>query len=151
MPIRISYFVVIFIFLAGFMKPAFSEKYIIVNPRAHTWSAYSPSGKLIRSGVATAGGKWCRDIKRSCRTRSGVFRIQSLGSRGCKSTRYPLPRGGAPMPYCMFFNGNQGLHGSYQVVRGNVSHGCVRMTVNDARWLRYNFATIGTKVIVKSY
>jgi len=55
------------------------------------------------------------------------------------------------MPYCMFFNGKQGLHGSNQVVRGNVSHGCVRLHVGDAKWIRFNFATIGTKVIVKPY
>jgi lipoprotein-anchoring transpeptidase ErfK/SrfK len=55
------------------------------------------------------------------------------------------------MPYCMFFNGNQGLHGSYNVVDGNASHGCVRMTVSDAEWVRFNFANIGTKVIVRPY
>ncbi len=44
------------------------------------------------------------------------------------------------MPYCMFFNGNQGLHGSPYVMEGNVSHGCVRLSVSDAEWLRFNFA-----------
>jgi lipoprotein-anchoring transpeptidase ErfK/SrfK len=62
-----------------------------------------------------------------------------------------MPHGGAPMPYCMFFNGSQGLHGSYEVVDGNASHGCVRMTVSDAEWVRFNFATIGTKVVVRPY
>ncbi|GEM_PF-990136 len=128
-----------------------SEKMIVINPRNHTWSAYSASGQLIRSGIATAGSGWCPDIGRSCRTKTGVFRIQSLGGSDCKSTRYPVGHPGAPMPFCMFFNGNQGLHGSYEVVRGNISHGCVRITVEAARWIRYNFATIGTKVVVKPY
>lgn len=129
----------------------YGEKVIVIDPRAHTWAAYSASGQLLRSGIATAGAKWCPDIQRACRTKSGVFRISSLGSSSCKSTRYPVGRGGAPMPYCMFFNGNQGLHGSHEVARANLSHGCVRVTVSDAKWIRFNFATHGTKVIVKSY
>ncbi|MBA3661205.1 MAG: L,D-transpeptidase [Gammaproteobacteria bacterium] len=132
---------------------ATGEKTIVIDPSVHAWGAYDTSGSLIRSGLATAGNSWCPDIKRSCRTRVGTFRIQSLGSASCKSTIYPLPRGGAPMPYCMFFNGNQGLHGSApgNVVEGNVSHGCVRMSVSDAEWIRFNFARIGTKVIVRPY
>ncbi|EKD71040.1 MAG: enhanced entry protein [uncultured bacterium] len=129
------------------------QKVIVVDPRAHVWAAYGPDGNLIRAGLATAGAKYCPDIKRACKTRAGTFRVNSLGSKSCKSSIYPLPKGGAPMPYCMFFNGNQGLHGSHYhaVIEGNVSHGCVRMRIQDAEWLRFNFARVGTKVIVKSY
>ena len=55
------------------------------------------------------------------------------------------------MPYCVFFNKNQGLHGSQYVMEGNQSHGCVRLSVDDAEWVRFNFANIGTKVIVRPY
>lgn len=135
------------------------EKVIVVDPQVHQWGAYSADGKLIRSGTATAGGKYCRDVRRGCRTKAGSFRIFSLGSAGCRSSKYPLPRGGAPMPYCMFFNKNQALHGSPHVVKGNVSHGCVRLHVGDAKWIRFNFAEgpseangyRGTKVIVRPY
>jgi lipoprotein-anchoring transpeptidase ErfK/SrfK len=127
------------------------EKVVVIDPRVHVWGAYNSSGDLVRAGLATAGGGWCADIGRSCRTKPGSFRVASLGSPACKSTKYPVPRGGAPMPYCMFFNGGQGMHGSYQVVEGNVSHGCVRMQVSDAEWLRYNFVNVGTKVIVRPY
>lgn len=123
---------------------------IVVDPRVHAWGAYQ-NGQLVKAGLATAGSGYCRDIHRPCRTKVGVFHIQSLGSAGCKSTRYPVGRGGAPMPYCMYFNGNQALHGSHEVVEGNISHGCVRLPVSDAEWIRFNFATIGTKVIVKPY
>lgn len=128
-----------------------SEKVVVVDPRVHAWGAYSSNGDLIKAGLATAGSSWCKDIKRPCRTKSGSFRVQSLGNSHCKSTIYPLPRGGAPMPYCMFFNKNQGLHGSYNVVEGNVSHGCVRLRVGDAEWLRFQFVNRGTKVIVRPY
>lgn len=127
------------------------QKVIVVDPSVHAWGAYDSSGNLVRGGLATAGNSWCPDIKRPCRTKVGTFRINSLGSFDCKSSIYPLPRGGAPMPYCMFFNGNQGLHGSYDVVDGNVSHGCVRVTVDDAEWIRHDFAHVGTKVIVRPY
>jgi L,D-transpeptidase ErfK/SrfK len=135
------------------------EKVIIVDPRVHEWGAYDASGHLIRSGTATSGNSYCRDIHRSCRTKSGSFRIYSLGGPGCKSSKFPVPRGGAPMPYCMFFHGGQALHGSYEVVRRNVSHGCVRLHVEDARWIRYDFADgpnasngyRGTRVIIRPY
>lgn len=126
------------------------DKVIVINPRSHTWGAYS-GGRLLRSGLASAGSGWCADLGRSCRTKTGVFRIYSLGSSDCYSKRFPLGRGGAPMPYCMYFNGGQGLHGSDAVGPGNYSHGCVRVEVEDARWIRFNFARIGTKVIVKPY
>jgi lipoprotein-anchoring transpeptidase ErfK/SrfK len=128
-----------------------SEKVVVIDPRVHVWGAYDANGNLLRAGLATAGGSWCPDIGRSCHTKPGSFRVASLGSPGCKSTKFPVPRGGAPMPYCMFFNGGQGMHGSYEVVEGNISHGCVRMHVPDAEWLRYNFVNIGTKVIVRPY
>lgn len=127
------------------------EKVIVINPRVHAWGAYNASGELIRAGVATSGANYCPDVKRACRTTPGTFRIFSLGSRSCKSSKYPLPRGGAPMPYCMFFNKSQGIHGSNQVRDANLSHGCVRVRTSDAEWLRFEFARIGTKVIVKPY
>lgn len=127
------------------------ERLIVVSPQQHAWGAYDPSGRLIKSGLASAGANYCRDIHQPCRTRTGTFRIRSLGSSGCKSPSFPVPRGGAPMPYCMYFNESQALHGSNEVVRGNISHGCVRLHVGDARWLRNNFATYGTLVYIGPY
>lgn len=135
------------------------EKLILIDPREHAWGAYSAAGQLLRWGLATAGAHWCNDIGRSCRTKSGIFRIYSSGDETCISTKFPIPDGGAPMPYCMYFNGGQALHGSNEVVYGNVSHGCVRLHVGDAKWLRYQFVEgpnarnnyRGTMVVVKSY
>jgi lipoprotein-anchoring transpeptidase ErfK/SrfK len=127
------------------------EPVIIVNPVIHAWGAYSSSGKLLRSGLATAGSSWCGDLGRPCRTKTGTFRITSLGSADCVSKKFPIGRGGAPMPYCMFFNGGQGIHGSDELAYANLSHGCVRVSVSDARWLRFNFSHVNTKVVVESY
>lgn len=127
------------------------EKVILVDPNVHAWGAYDASGALVRSGLVTAGAHYCPDVGRPCRTKAGSFRIFSLGSSSCKSSKYPLPRGGAPMPYCMYFNKNQALHGSNEVREANLSHGCVRLRVGDAEWIRFNFANVGTKVIVRPY
>ncbi|MFZ2314407.1 MAG: L,D-transpeptidase family protein [Gammaproteobacteria bacterium] len=133
------------------IKPG--AKTVVIDPNVHVWGAYDSSGNLVRSGLTTAGSSWCPDIHRACKTRSGTFHVQSLGAASCKSSIYPLPRGGAPMPYCMFFNGSQGMHGTYGngVVEGNISHGCVRLHVSDAEWLRFNFVNVGTRVVVKPY
>src|SRR5262249_6029429 len=127
------------------------EKVIVVSPRSHSWGAYDANGVLVHSGLASAGANWCKDMHRVCHTETGRFRIRTLGSSDCKSPSFPIPKGGSPMPYCMYFNSAQALHGSPHVVNGNISHGCVRMHVDDARWLRYNFAEIGTLVEVLPY
>lgn len=127
-------------------------KVVVVDPRVHAWGAYE-NGNLVKAGIATAGSSWCPDIGRPCRTSAGQFRVYSLGDETCKSKIFPVPKGGAPMPYCMFFHGGQALHGVHagEVVEGNISHGCVRLQVSDAEWLRYNFVNVGTKVVVKPY
>jgi len=123
----------------------------IFNPNTLTWKAINENGKVVRSGRGSGGKHYCRDIRRSCKTPSGVYSIQSKGGPGCKSSRYPLGGGGAPMPWCMFFSKYYAIHGSYDVPNHNASHGCVRVTPRDAKWLHHNFMHIGTKVIIKSY
>lgn len=137
--------------------PTNNEKMIVVDPYSHAWGAYAAFGTLLRWGPASAGAEWCSDIEEPCETHDGAFRIFSLGSSDCYSTKFPLPDGGAPMPYCMYFNNGQALHGEPNGLPGyNASHGCVRLYVSDAEWLRYDFVEgpnasnnfRGTKVIV---
>lgn len=132
---------------------ATSEKTVVVDPRVHVWGAYDSGGNLVRAGIASAGSNYCPDLGRPCHTRVGTFRVFSLGGPDCISHIFPMPRGGAPMPYCMFFNTGQALHGvaSNEVGEGNFSHGCVRLEVYDAEWLRHNFVNMGTKVIIRPY
>lgn len=129
------------------------QKVVVVDPTVHAWGAYDRDGKLVKAGIATAGGNWCEDIGRPCRTSVGSFRINSMGDGQCISRTYPKPHGGGLMPYCMYFSGGQALHGSPDstVVEDNISHGCVRMRIVDAEWMRYNFASVGTKVIIRPY
>jgi len=136
------------------------EKLIVVDPIQIAWGAYDSDGALIRWGPASSGATWCHDIDGPCRTQSGEFRVYSMGSSNCISKKFPLPDGGAPMPYCMFFHNGQALHGEPNGLPGyNASHGCVRMYVNDVAWLRFDFVDPpmaendfrGTKIVVTEY
>jgi lipoprotein-anchoring transpeptidase ErfK/SrfK len=130
---------------------ALAQKTFVFDPRQHKWFAYD-NGELIKSGVASGGANYCPDTGRHCHTPVGVFSVRDKGGPGCKSTIYPIGRGGAPMPYCMHFTKFYAIHGSYEVVPGrNVSHGCIRIYPEAARWLSQNFITVGTRVIVKPY
>ena len=123
----------------------------VFSPKTLKWKAINNNGKVVRSGRGSGGRHYCKDIRRSCRTPSGTYRIISKRGANCRSSRYPVGRGGAPMPYCMFFSKYYAIHGSPNVPNYNASHGCVRVKPNDARWLHKNFMHIGTKVIIKSY
>ena len=122
----------------------------VFNPRTHSWTAIS-DGRVIRHGRASGGRHYCPDIGRSCRTPSGVYSVIQKGGAGCRSSRYPVGEGGAPMPYCMFFSKYYAVHGSPDVPNYNASHGCVRVRPSDARWLHQNFMHVGTKVVIKPY
>lgn len=127
-----------------------SGRVFVFNPRHHKWYAYE-NGRLIASGRAAGGAGYCADIKRSCRTPVGTFRVLRKGPSNCRSTTYPRPRGGARMDYCMFFSKYYAIHGSNNVPAANVSHGCIRVLPSAAKWLHGSFMRVGTTVIVKSY
>lgn len=128
-----------------------SGKKFIFDPRALMWYAYDHSGNLVNSGRASGGRGYCRDVGRGCKTPIGKFTVHRKGSVYCKSSKYPLGRGGAPMPYCMFFHRGYAIHGSPDVPNHNASHGCIRVKPHDARWLHRNFIDHGTTVIVRPY
>lgn len=133
------------------------KKLVLVDPNVHAWGAYGSDGYLVRAGIATAGGSTCPPDTDSgevdCRTGRGTFHVTSLGGEDCYSKKYPRPTGGGLMPYCMFFNNGEALHGSPDpiVVEDNISHGCVRMRIPDAEWMSTQFAQVGTKVVVVPY
>jgi len=127
------------------------ERVFFFSPRFRAWAAYGSDGKRVGYGRANGGANWCADAGRPCRTPLGKFRVQSKGSPACKSRSYPRPRGGAPMPYCMFFLSAYAIHGSPYISTNNSSHGCIRVQNKAARWLSNEFMRIGTRVVVLSY
>lgn len=127
------------------------ERTIIVSTTKLAFGAYDSNGTLVHWGPISSGRNYCPDVGRGCKTTKGSFSIVEKRGQGCASTRYPVGRGGAPMPYCMFFNKNYALHGSYDVPGYNASHGCVRLFIDDAQWLNQDF-TEGdgrTRVIIQ--
>lgn len=129
---------------------AANDKFVY-NPKTLRWKAINSEGDVVRSGHGSGGRSYCPDTKRSCHTPTGTFHV--IGKRGaeCKSSRYPVGKGGAPMPYCMYFSKYYAVHGSYEIPHHNASHGCIRIPPNDARWLYHNFMKVGTTVEVKPY
>jgi len=136
---------------AALMKRSVASNTFVFDPRRLRWKAINSKGRVVRSGRASGGANYCRDVRRACRTPVGSFRIISKRGASCRSSRYPLGGGGARMPYCMFFSKYYAIHGSSDVPNRNASHGCIRVLPKDARWLHRNFIKIGTRVKVKSY
>ncbi len=127
------------------------RKVVIVDPDVLAFGAYDASGQLLRWGPVAMGKNWCPDIGSGCRTKIGQFSVYREGSSSCVSTKFPIGVGGAPMPYCMFFNGGYAMHASNEVPGYHASHGCVRMFYEDAQWLNLDFVEKGTEVIIRPY
>ncbi len=125
------------------------NKLIKVDLSDLAWGAYDNEGNLVNWGPVSGGKSYCPDIGRGCQTIKGSFTVFDKKGEDCKSSRFPVGRGGAPMPYCMHFHGGYALHGSPTVPGYNASHGCVRMFTDDARWLNHEFVDVGlTKLTV---
>ena len=124
------------------------------------WAAYDEGGELVWWGPASPGSGRCSASEGHCITPSGAFRVIRKQDIECISTAFPRrangDNGGAPMPYCMHFFRGYALHGSYDVPGYRDSHGCVRIFIEDARWLNEEFIDVpgtglkGTRVIVDS-
>lgn len=134
-----------------------SEKQVVVDQDKLAWAAYDAEGNLIKWGPISSGRDKCSDSNRSCRTLTGIFRVFSKENVNCKSDVFPIGKGGAKMPYCMYFHKGFALHGSDDIPGVRASHGCVRMFIQDAQWLNEHFMELssernnfmGTKVTVR--
>lgn len=124
---------------------------VVVDQGKLAWGAYDSSGSLVKWGPMSGGQKFCSDIKEECHTPAGQFIAFRKEGEDCKSTQFPVEKdgGGAPMPFCVFFNGGIAFHGSDTVPGYNASHGCVRMYTEDAQWLNNEFVELGkTRVLI---
>ncbi len=128
-----------------------NKKLILVDLDKLAFGAYDAQGTLVYWGPVSGGKNFCSDIQEGCSTPPGTYWINVKRGPDCYSTIFPVDtQGGAPMPYCMFFNQGYALHGSEAVPGYNASHGCVRLYPEDAEWLDEQFAVIGTKVMITS-
>ncbi|MBY0544028.1 MAG: L,D-transpeptidase [Gammaproteobacteria bacterium] len=130
--------------------PSRGVSVFIFNPHITKWAVYDEEGELIKTGQGSGGRNYCPDIHRRCHTPVGTFRVYAQEGSWCKSKKFPVGRGGAPMPYCNYFHGGFAVHGSYEVRSYNASHGCIRVYPADAKWLQ-SILHPGSIVIVKPY
>jgi lipoprotein-anchoring transpeptidase ErfK/SrfK len=134
------------------------EKTIYVSQAQLAWGAYDDKGELLWWGPLSSGSGHCKGLDGTCTTPSGSFRVIRKQDIDCISTAFPMrtdgENGGAEMPYCMHFFRGYALHGSDTVPGYRASHGCVRIFVEDARWLNEEFVDLpgggikGTRVVI---
>lgn len=133
------------------------EEQIVVDQDKLAWGAYDIKGNLVKWGPISSGRDKCSDSNHSCRTMTGIFHIFSMEQEKCRSNVFPIGKGGAKMPYCMYFHKGFALHGSDDIPGYRASHGCVRMFTRDAVWLNHIFVKpaneannyVGTKVTIR--
>lgn len=118
------------------------RKKIVISISKQAYAAYGRQGNLVRWGAANTGAENGEDD-----TPLGIFKVYRKKGVNCKSSKYPIPKGGSPMPYCMFFYKGYAIH-EYQMPGFPISLGCVRVDNEDAKWL-YQFTPIDTTVIVQ--
>lgn len=84
--------------------------------------------------------------KNATPTRAGIFTVQSKHRiNRMRGTGYDI----SDVPYVLYYSGGYAIHGAYWHRRFGtpVSHGCVNVAVDHARWL-FNWASVGTPVII---
>jgi lipoprotein-anchoring transpeptidase ErfK/SrfK len=117
-------------------------KWIDVNISTQTITAYEGSNAvktvLVSTGIAshpTVVGRYAIYVKYTATTMTG-------GTPGVDY--YYLPN----VPWTMYFYRGYGIHGTYwhHNFGHPMSHGCVNLTIPDAKWF-YDWAPLGTTVV----
>lgn len=125
-----------------------TEKVLLVSLSLQAFGAYDAKGNLVYWGPISSGKDFCPDIKQPCRSAAGTFRLVYKRGANCTSDKFPIETGGgAPMPYCMYYYRGFALHGS-TLPGYRASHGCIRLFVEDAKWLNTTFLETGSRIIV---
>jgi hypothetical protein len=130
--------------------PGTEKTAFIFDPNYHKWAIYNETGTLVKTGPASGGRDYCSDIKRPCHTIVGTFTAYRESGPECVSNEFPVGKGGAPMPDCIFFYKGYAIHGARVVPNYNTSHGCIHVTTTDAKWLESQIKP-GDTIIVLPY
>jgi lipoprotein-anchoring transpeptidase ErfK/SrfK len=101
--------------------------------------------------IAWEGKTWVNAVivstgKSSTPTPTGVFDVYvKYRTTRMQGDDYDIP----DVPHVMYFSGGYGFHGAYwhKSFGTPVSHGCINLAPDKARWL-YNFASVGTPVVI---
>ncbi|WP_162303963.1 L,D-transpeptidase family protein [Microbacterium sediminis] len=114
------------------------------------------NGQLVRSDPIALGTGGIYETQNGNFTVYGQLTIQHMGS--CDANGNFVPGGKfdyctGNVPWVTYFNGDQGFHGTYWHSNfgpgARMSHGCVNMTIEAAKFMYY-FAQTGTEVTVQN-
>jgi lipoprotein-anchoring transpeptidase ErfK/SrfK len=126
------------------------KRLLYIDLDKFAFAAYDKEGKRVLWGPASGGKPWCDDTQESCLSATGTYHVFRIKGEDCESGTYPLEsKGGASMPYCMYYYKGFAIHGSTLSGFVNRSRGCIRLFDEDAKWLNQHFVQLGTEVIVK--
>jgi lipoprotein-anchoring transpeptidase ErfK/SrfK len=117
---------------------ASKERWIQISLKEQRLIAWEGANQVYAIAISTG--------KDSTPTRPGIFKIQTkLAKSRMRGADYDV----ANVPYVMFYEGNYAIHGAFwhRKFGTPVSHGCVNVAVNHARWL-FDWASVGTQVII---
>ena len=133
--------------------PATGQRVFVFDPVRFQYAAYNERGWRVKKGAASGGSGWCSDVARACYTPRGIFKVLRKKGYECRSSKYPLGKGGAHMPYCAYFHpAGYAIHASNEVPKNrHASHGCIRLKPKDAYWMHKKFLKVGSIVVVKNY
>jgi lipoprotein-anchoring transpeptidase ErfK/SrfK len=101
--------------------------------------------------IAWDGNRWVDAMivstgKDATPTPTGVYEVYvKYREARMQGDDYDIP----DVPHVMYFSGGYGFHGAYwhNNFGTPVSHGCVNLAVDKAKWL-YNFASVGTPIVI---
>ncbi len=124
-------------------NPGGADKWVAVNLFEQVLTAYEGDRLIYATLISSGLSSW--------QTEPGTFKVWSKlrntpmsGAMG-QPDFYSLPA----VPYVMYFDNDISLHGTYwhDGFGFKHSHGCVNMTISDARWL-YNWMGDGDLTVV---
>lgn len=134
--------------LPAVYAPALEQpKYILIDLKRQFLGLYE-CGHLAASFPISSGTSVRGPKKEDYRTPTGDSRVRAK-KKDAKSSKYPEPTGGAPMPYAVNFRWYAyWIHGG-DLVGHPASHGCIRLLYTDAPKV-FEWSKIGTPVRVVS-
>ncbi|MTJ07423.1 MULTISPECIES: L,D-transpeptidase [unclassified Anabaena] len=115
-----------------------NNRWIQINLSKQNLTAWE-GGKPVYAITISSG-------KKSTPTRIGTFKIQTkLKKTRMRGRGYDVPN----VPHTMYYQGGYAIHGAYWHKRFGtpVSHGCVNLAPNHAKWI-FEWADIGTPVVI---
>jgi lipoprotein-anchoring transpeptidase ErfK/SrfK len=116
-----------------------AKRWILVDISNQALTAWEGSNPVYAVKVSTG--------KKKTPTLIGAFNVQTKHRKTrMRGADYDVPN----VPYVMYYHGGYGIHGAYwhRSFGTPVSHGCVNVAPNHAKWL-YDWAIVGTPVIVQ--